>query len=173
MNGTFGLTSSDSLTSFDLQRSLESRLRANLDLNGSPEFGMRWKKRGTPSGPRIFQLAPWERPTGVPACFGWPTPKATEIVTGKNAQGELSLTSVVQELVSVFPWGTPETRCGVRTEKFGKGRALNPGEGLALGITMKSLGVVMGNTGELNPAFPRWLMGFPAAWDDCAPTEMP
>jgi hypothetical protein len=69
-----GRNSEDSLTSADLQLSLESRLQANLDVNGSPEYVLTWKKWDMQSGPPICALRASARRTSGKDCTGWPTP---------------------------------------------------------------------------------------------------
>ena len=60
--------------SADLQRSLESRLRASLDASGSPEYALTWKAVDMPAGVPICALRALARPTSGNGFGGWPTP---------------------------------------------------------------------------------------------------
>ncbi len=58
-----------------LQRSLESRLRARMDVNGSPEYALTWKEWDMPSGVPICALRAQGHPTSGNGFTGWPTPR--------------------------------------------------------------------------------------------------
>ena len=79
--GTSGQHSGGSSLSADLQSSLESRLRAALDVNGSPEYALTWKHWDMQSGPPICALRASARRTSDSGRGGWPTP------TKGNAEG--------------------------------------------------------------------------------------
>jgi len=77
--GTYGPPSDGSLTSAALQQSLESRLRASLDVDGSPEYVLTWKHWDMESGAPICALRASARRTSGNDCggsqTGWPTAK--------------------------------------------------------------------------------------------------
>lgn len=77
-NGTCGPRCDGSSPSAGLQRCLESRLRANLDVSGSPEYVLTWSHWDIGSGPPICRLRASARPTNGNGCSGWPTPKAND-----------------------------------------------------------------------------------------------
>lgn len=77
-SGTCGPLFTASSPSAVLQRSLESRLRARMDANGSPEFALTWKTWDMPAGEPICALRASERRTGGKGCIGWPTPQANK-----------------------------------------------------------------------------------------------
>lgn len=113
-NATCGPTCSDSSASVVLQSSLESRLQARMDVNGSPEYVLTWKHWDMPSGPPICALRASVRRTSGSACSGWPTPR-TLTGGGESAKRkqELGRTASgggdLQAAAQTFGWQTPTT----------------------------------------------------------------
>lgn len=105
-SGTYGQLSSTSSSSDDLQRFLESRLRAATLTLGSTLYTLTWKPWVTPSGPSRFRLRASVRRTSETDCSGWPTPMAgTPAQNGNNAAGNNDSSRKTVAVCS--GWGTP------------------------------------------------------------------
>ena len=218
-NATSGPSSSDSSPSADLQRSLENRLRARLDVNGSPEYVLTWKHWDMLSGPPICALRGRARRTSDSGCSGWPTPRcgdtAQESIEAKTARnkrlraagytkgcGSPSLATTA----TLTGWPTPDT---MQSQSGHGTRGGKPGNGSQSGASLASIAKLTGwatptavnhrspksnqhgknsrplqeqagttsiaetaklvASPTLNPAFSRWLMGFPENWDRHSP----
>jgi hypothetical protein len=132
--GTFGPSGTNLLKSAKFQLSLESKLRANLDANGSLECVLIWKRWDMESGPQICALRPSARRNVDHGFIGWPTPdivgigdgtafetqrlallerrertraavKAGKVLAGSGRS--MSLQMAAQSVYLMEPWGTP------------------------------------------------------------------
>jgi len=137
-SGTFGPPSSTSSPSADLQRSLESRLRARLSGLGSTLYTLTWKQWATPSGVSRSRLRASAPRTSATETTGWvsawPTPTTRDWKDG-GEQKNVPLNSLLGRVVWLTGWPTPTAALadkGVRTFEGGLMEAMrNHGPDLA------------------------------------------
>src|SRR5277367_5157346 len=108
-SGPLFLNSSPSLS---LQRSLENRLRARMDVNGSPEYALTWKEWDMPAGLPICALRASARRKSANGSTGWPSPQVTNSQgAGEHGEGGDNLQTTVLQT----GWPTPRAEDSEQT----------------------------------------------------------
>jgi hypothetical protein len=92
-NDTSGPLFTRSSPSASLQRSLENRLRAKTDVNGSLEYVLTWREQDMPSGLPICALRASARPKSANGFIGYPTVRAADRGPRNPVTAQKKLTS--------------------------------------------------------------------------------
>lgn len=172
------------MTSIELQRRIESSLKDRFLHFKNDLYRLTWKSWAMPSGPPICALRASVRRTSDNGSSGWPTPctpnggrsVSTEKMdaTGRTADGRKHASGLEHAVKFATGWATPtvnDTKSKAYTYDGGdrtKPRLALTGQ--ARGAISNGSPAPTASSGQLNPDFSRWLMGFPEEWGCCAAT---
>ncbi len=131
-----------------------------------------WKASDTKPSHLLFQLAPSTPRTDETGSGLWPTPTGQD---NTQVRGESKTVGTKRGTTlggAVRMWPTPaahEARLGYQDRTTGK-------KGTQKSLTTEvidDMGGRQATTGQLNPTWVEWLMGFPIGHTDLTPSEMP
>ena len=114
---TSGLSSSISSASADLQQSLASKLRQQLDLDGLTIYKGTWKEKTTPQQRLYFQAVVSQPRTKGTDSSSWPTPRVADtnnlnnsptVVQARVTKGRATVAEIASH--NVNSWPTPAAR---------------------------------------------------------------
>jgi len=173
---TFGPLFGGSSPSADLQRSLASRLRAAMGVNGSPEYVLTWKSWAIGLGEPICALRASARRISGSDSGGWATPRCQNTRTTSqryNEQGEIDTHTNLEEQAITAGWPTATSR----DHKDGDAQSCqNVEDNALLGRMVHTAGTHAGmecpDGYRLNQSFSLWLMGYPGEWACCGARAM-